>query len=238
MSPQTGSPRRSNGSCSSRWPQPRSRHDVRSPPASTQIEQAQRQSAQHAQALKAQIDAERQLAAAHLQPVFDPGWWETAATARRRGHVAGGQQLAGPRPGRGHADDLRSRRRPDPPGGARSHRPGPHPGTWPSPPCRSSSTSTRRRSRRNPVRQPAELEATDRRDLATPRGFDDPQRREQLRTRLVAAGVPEPAIEARTLADLGQAREAAEAAQTPVAAAPGPRPAAARSANRELRRWR
>ena len=43
------------------------------------IEQAQRDSAQHAQALKAQIDAERQLAAAHLQPVFDPGWWETAA---------------------------------------------------------------------------------------------------------------------------------------------------------------
>ena len=43
------------------------------------IEQAQRQSGQHAQALKTQIDAERQLAAAHLQPVFDPGWWETAA---------------------------------------------------------------------------------------------------------------------------------------------------------------
>ena len=43
-----------------------------------QVEQAQRDSAQNAQAVKAQIDAERQLAAAHLQPVFDPGWWETA----------------------------------------------------------------------------------------------------------------------------------------------------------------
>ena len=43
------------------------------------IEQAHRDSAQHADALNAQIDAERQLAAAHLQPVFDPGWWETAA---------------------------------------------------------------------------------------------------------------------------------------------------------------
>ena len=90
---------------------------------------------------------------------------------------------------------------------------------------------------RDPVRQPADVEAVER-DLPTPRGFDDPQRREQLRTRLVAAGVPEPAIEARTLADLGQAREAAEAAQTPVAAAPGPRPGAARSASRELRRQR
>ena len=88
-----------------------------------------------------------------------------------------------------------------------------------------------------PVRQPADVEATER-DFTTPRGFDDPQRREQLRTRLVAAGVPEPAIEARTLADLGQAREAAEAAHTPVAAASEPRPAAARSARRELRRQR
>jgi hypothetical protein len=67
---------------------------------------------------------------------------------------------------------------------------------------------------------------------------DDPQRREQLRTRLVAAGVPEPAIEARTLADLGQARQASEAAQTPVAAAPAPRAATARTANRELQRRR
>ena len=90
---------------------------------------------------------------------------------------------------------------------------------------------------RDPARQPAEVEATGR-DLPTPRGFDDPHRREQLRTRLVAAGVPEPAIEARTLADLGQAREAAEAAQTPVAAAPGPRPGRARSAGRELHRQR
>jgi hypothetical protein len=89
----------------------------------------------------------------------------------------------------------------------------------------------------DPARQPAQLEAVER-HLATPHGFDDPQRREQLRTRLVAAGVPEPAIEARTLADLGQAREAAEATHTPVAAAPGPRPGAARSASHELRRQR
>jgi hypothetical protein len=85
--------------------------------------------------------------------------------------------------------------------------------------------------------QLADIETTQP-DLTTTRGFDDPQRREQLRTRLVAAGVPETAIEARTLADLGQAREAAEATQTPVAAAPTPRRAAGRSAGRELRRQR
>ena len=84
-----------------------------------------------------------------------------------------------------------------------------------------------------PVQQPADVEATDQRDLATPRGFDDPHRRELPRARLVAAGVPDPAMEGRTLADLGQAREAAEAAQTPVATAPGPRDASARSASHE-----
>jgi hypothetical protein len=90
---------------------------------------------------------------------------------------------------------------------------------------------------RDPVRQPADLEAA-RHDSVSPHGFDDPQRREQLRERLAAAGVPKLAIEARTLADLGQAREAAEAEQTTVAAAPGPRVAAARSAGRELHRQR
>lgn len=43
------------------------------------IEQARHQSEQAAQAMRKQIDAERRLSAAQLQPVFDPGWWETAA---------------------------------------------------------------------------------------------------------------------------------------------------------------
>ena len=42
------------------------------------IEQAQRDSAQRTQAVRAQIEAERELATARLTPVFDPGWWETA----------------------------------------------------------------------------------------------------------------------------------------------------------------
>ncbi len=48
-----------------------------------------------------------------------------------------------------------------------------------------------------PVSQPAEVDATEP-DLASPRGFDDPQCREQLHERLIAANVPEAAIEART----------------------------------------
>ena len=70
------------------------------------------------------------------------------------------------------------------------------------------------------------------------RRFDDPQRREQLRVRLAAAGVPEPAIEARTLADLGQAREAAEAARTPPTTSAEPRRGAGARSPRELARRR
>ena len=71
-----------------------------------------------------------------------------------------------------------------------------------------------------------------------PRAFDDPRRREQLRARLAGADVPEPAIEARTLADLAQAREAVEAARTPAVAAAEPRRAAGNRSPRELTRRR
>ena len=84
--------------------------------------------------------------------------------------------------------------------------------------------------------RPTEL-AADRQE-APPRGYDDPQRREQLRVRLADAGVPEPAIEARTLADLSQAREAAEAARTPPATSAEPRRAAGARSARELARRR
>jgi hypothetical protein len=92
-------------------------------------------------------------------------------------------------------------------------------------------------SRPDLIRQPAPLEATSR-DAVSQRVFDDPERRKRLRQRLAAAGVPEAAIEARTLADLGQAREPAEAAHTPAVAAPALRPARERTASRELRRQR
>jgi hypothetical protein len=201
------------------------------------IEQAQRDSAQNAQAVKIQIDAERQLAAAHLQPMFDPGWWETAgpqevadmwqeadswrdpdrdvATPTIFDHAAGRIR-----------QEVRDRSGLDPTQvmtiAAVQELEHEHQATI---------------GERDPVRQPADLAAVER-DLPTPRGFDDPQRREQLRTRLAAAGVPEPAIDARTLADLGQAREAAEAAHIPAAASTGPRSAVRRSASRELHRQR
>ena len=202
-----------------------------------QVEQAQRDSAQNAQAVKAQIDAERQLAAAHLQPVFDPGWWETAtpqdvadmwqeANSWRDPDRAAIQPTVFDHAAGRIRQEVRDRSGLDPTQiltlAAVQELEHEHQATI---------------GERDPARQPADLAAVER-DLPTPRGFDDPQRREQLRARLVAVGVPEPAIEARTLADLGQAREAAEAAQTPLAAAPGPRPGAARSASRELRRQR
>jgi hypothetical protein len=198
-------------------------------------EQAQRESEQAARQVKAQIDAERVLATARLRPVFEPGWWETA----------------GPQDVADMWQEANSWRDPD---GAAiqptifDHAAGrirqevrDRSGLDPTQVIALAAVQELEREHQatlaQPVGQPADVPATEP-DLTTPRGFDDPQRREQLRTRLVAAGVPEPAIEARTLADLGQAREAAEAAQTPVAAESGPRPAAARNAGRELHRQR
>ena len=120
-----------------------------------QIEQAQRDSEQAARQVKDQIDAERVLATARLRPVFDPGWWETADAARRRRHVAGGQQLARSRSGRDPADDLRSRRRPDPPGGPRSLGPRPDPDLDPRrrPGARARAPGDDRRTRPRPTSQ-------------------------------------------------------------------------------------
>jgi hypothetical protein len=87
------------------------------------------------------------------------------------------------------------------------------------------------------VDQPAGL-ATAGQHAGASRGFDDPQRREQLRQRLAAARVPEPATEARTLADLAQSSEAAEATRTPVAASAEPQRAGRARSVRELTRRR
>jgi hypothetical protein len=133
------------------------------------------------------------------------------------------------------ADDLRSRCRPDSPGAARSRRS--RPDQVIALAAVQEVEYEHQAARAEPVNRPTEEQISGP-DVTTARGFDDPQRREQLRTQLVAAGVPEPAIEARTLADLGQAHPAAEAAQTPVAVAPASRAASARSAGRQLHRQR
>ena len=199
------------------------------------IEQAGRDSEQAARHVKAQIDAERVLATARLRPVFEPGWWETAGPQ----DVADMWQEAN-----SWRDPDRAAIQPtifDHAAGRIREEVRDRSGLDPTQVIALAAVQELEREHQatlaQPAGQPADVEAPEP-DLATSHGFDDPQRREQLRMRLVAAGVPESAIDARTLADLGQAREAAEAAQTPVAAASGPLPAGARSAGRELRRQR
>jgi hypothetical protein len=200
-----------------------------------QIEQAGRDSEQATRQIKDQIDAERLLATARLRPVFDPGWWEAAdpqdvADMWQEANTWRDPDRAAIQPTIfDHAADRIRQEVRD------------RGGLDPTPVIALAAVQELEREHgatlAQPAVQPAAAEGTEP-DLSTPYGFDDPQRREQLRTRLAAAGVPEPAIEARTLADLGQAREPAEATQTPVAAASGTRPAASRSARREMRRQR
>jgi hypothetical protein len=201
------------------------------------IEQARRESEQAARAVQARIDAERLLATERLRPVFEPDWWETA----RPQEIADMWQ------------EANAWRDPDQPAAAAAtptifdhaaHR---------------IRQEVRDRSGLDPTQlvtlaavqelehehqaalaeqptQPAELGAD--RQEAPLRGYDDPRRREQLRVRLVDAGVPEPAIEARTLADVGQAREAAEAASMPPATSAEPRRGEGARSTRELARRR
>ena len=199
------------------------------------IEQAGRDSEQATRTMHARIEAERLLATERLRPVFDPAWWETAgpqdvADMWREANSWRDPDRAVATPAIFDQAAFRIRQE------VRDRT-----GLDPTQVIALAAVQELEREHQaalaQPAGQPADMEATEP-DLTTPRGFDDPQRREQLRTRLVATGVPEPAIEARTLADLGQAREAAEAAQTPVAAGSPPRPATARSAGRELRRQR
>jgi hypothetical protein len=199
------------------------------------MKQAGHDSEQAARTVKAQIDAERQLAAARLQPVFNPAWWETAGPH----DVADMWQEANS--WRDPDRDVATPTIFDHAAGRIRQEVLDRAGLDPTQIIALAAVQELERQHQatlgRPVGRTADVDAT-KPNLAAQHGFDDPQRREQLRTRLAEAGVPEPAIEARTLADLGQAREPAEAAQTPVAAGSGARPAAARSARRELHRQR
>jgi hypothetical protein len=200
------------------------------------IEQARHESEQAGRAAQTRIDAERLLATERLRPVFETDWWETAHP----------QEIAD------MWQEANTWRDPDQPTTATptifdhaAHR---------------ISQEVRDRSGLDPTqlvtvaavqeleheRQAvrAEQQATRNAELgadtqqAPQRGYDDAARREQLRARLVDADVPEAAIEARTLADLGQACEPAEAARTPPATAAEPRRSAGSRSARELARRR
>ena len=201
------------------------------------IEQARRDSEQAARAAQARIDAERLLATERLRPVFEPGLVGDRPPAGDRRHVAGGQHLARPRPARRRdADDLRPRRAT---GSAR--RSSDRSGLDPTQIVTLAAVQELEHEHQADARRAADASRPSSRPTGKrlrAAGFDDPQRREQLRARLADAGVPEPAIEARTLADLGQAREAAEAARTPPTTSAEPRRGAGARSVRELTRRR
>jgi hypothetical protein len=199
------------------------------------IDQARQESEQAARAAQARIDAERLLATERLRPVFDEAWWETATLKE----VADMWQ------------ESNSWRDPDVPAAATPtifdraayrirqevrERSGLDATQIVTLAAVQELEHEQQAALAGAADQPRELDSE--RGEAAAHGFDDPQRREQLRQRLATAGVPEPAIEARTLADLGQAREAAEAARTPIAASAEPRRAAGARSARELARRR
>lgn len=194
------------------------------------VEQARHESEQAARAAQAKIDAERVLAAERLRPVFDPAWWESASP----------QQIGDMWQG---ANTWRDQPAAAPPTifdhAAYRIRQEVHDRSGLDPTQITTLATVQELEHEHQFDQAAEQQ--DRSPMPTREAlgaFDDPRRREELRARLTAAGVPEPAIEARTLADLAQACEPAEAVRTPPATPAEPRRSAASRVARELARRR
>jgi colicin import membrane protein len=201
------------------------------------LREAQQHSEDAARALRARHGEERQLAAARLAPVFDDAWWETAGPQEIAAmwHEATSWATGAEDPAAGavavtpsifdHAvgrisSEVHERSGLDVADLAllaelqqleREHQTGAAP---------SDAAATERASERSehPALADPSLAApaADRAPAAADvqpaaSSFDDPQRRERLRERLALAGVPEDAIQARVLADIGQAREPAHA---------------------------
>ena len=191
------------------------------------LEQATRDSEHEARAVRNRIDADRELAAVSLEPVFDDAWWDKATpqdvasvferadswSTTDSGNLADREPTIFDRAAARIRHELRDRAGLDPTQLV----------------TLATVQDLEREDHATPAHPPAQSVDT---PAAEPgptaaRGFDHPERRELLRARLADAGIPEAAIEARTLADIAQARQAAEAAQTPVAAATAPRTARA-----------
>ena len=141
------------------------------------IEQAGRDSEQAARRVNDQIDAERVLATARLQPVFDPAWWETAGPQ----DVADMWQEAN-----SWRDPDRAAIQPtifDHAAGRIREEVRDRSGLDPTQVIALAAVQELEREHQatlaQPVGQPAAVEAPGP-DLATSHGFDDPRRREQL----------------------------------------------------------
>jgi hypothetical protein len=205
------------------------------------VAEAELQSKATARALRAQLEDERRLAAANLQAVFDDAWWQTASA---QDVLSTWQQAIAWREGdpSQHEPTIF-----DQAAGRIEH-------------------EARHRSGLDVVEllELAELQRLEHEDhaavgrddrerlvvddafgvadaevtRASPEGFDDPRRRQHLQERLRASRVPEQAVEARTLADVGQACEPGQALASQPDASRAERPGRARTVARRLDRHR
>ena len=202
------------------------------------LEQAARDSDQAVRAVKNRIDADRKLAAVSLEPVFNDEWWETATPHGVASMLERADSWRTP-----DSENLGDREPTifDRAAGRIRQELRDRAGLDPAQVVTLATVQDLEREHQATLAHPSarafDMPATEP-NYTVARGFDDPERRELLRARLADAGIPEAAIEARTLADVAQAREAAEATEAPLAAAAAPRTARAPSAGLEQQRHR
>lgn len=175
--------------------------------------------------LRAQLDRDRTLASARLQPVFDRAWWQHATPAEVREMWQEAQQwrergTAGTPSLFDHAADRIERETRerwqldvrDVTALAYADDVTEHDRLANDPVA---STHEQQTAEQNPAdpRDPTTGIAPPDRELAD--RYDTPERRDRLRARMEAADVPDEAIQTRLLADMAQGRPMADAVQQP-----------------------
>lgn len=179
----------------------------------------------HADQLCAQLDRDRVLASARLQPVFDRAWWQHATPAEVGEMWQETQQWrdfgdpATPAVFAHAADRIQQETRErwqldirDVTALAYADNVTEHDQLTPSPAASADQQLTA---------EPAPISVNDSEPIAVPpdpaldERYDTAERRERLRARMEAANVPDDAIQARLLADIAQGRPVADAVQQP-----------------------
>ena len=163
--------------------------------------------------LRAQLDRERILASARIQPVFDNAWWENATPAEVGEMWQQTAQWRQPTPGQ---PDDRFDRAPFDRAAQRieqeTH------GRWQldvydvAALARADDLAERDRFAATTATS-ADHDASADSSPAPTESYDTRARRQRLKQRMIAADVPEDTIQARLVADTGQARPATEAVQ-------------------------
>ena len=202
----------------------------------TSLAEAQAHSEARAGGLRAQLDRQRVLASSRIQPVFDSSWWENATPSQVGEMWQETAQWRQPTPGEPPSDPVFER-------AAERIEQETH-SRWQldvyDVAALAHADNVAEQDRLAAASAAASVieDASAESSLGPTDRYDTRARRERLQQRMLAAHVPEDAIEARVLADTAQARPVTEAVQQEHGPRHGPQRSRPRSNVRQPERTR